>query len=59
MGAIIPALMHRIPSDFRSQAWSGENSIWMDDLLGSPRVAPPIHFFQLFFCRYYYYIFIF
>ena len=40
MGAIIPALMHRIPSELRSQACSGESSTRMGDLLGSPRVAP-------------------
>ena len=39
-GAIIPALMHRIPSELRSQACSGEGSTRMGDLLGSPRVAP-------------------
>ncbi|KAK8540322.1 hypothetical protein V6N12_046609 [Hibiscus sabdariffa] len=39
-GAIIPALMHRIPSELRSQACLGESSTRMGDLLGSPRVAP-------------------
>ena len=40
MGAIIPALMHRIPSELRSSACLGESSTRMGDLLGSPRVAP-------------------
>ncbi|KAK8705004.1 hypothetical protein V6N13_048615 [Hibiscus sabdariffa] len=39
-GAIIPALMHRIPSELRSEACLGESSTRMGDLLGSPRVAP-------------------
>ncbi|KAK8540316.1 hypothetical protein V6N12_046603 [Hibiscus sabdariffa] len=39
-GAIIPALMHRIPSELRSQACLGESSTRIGDLLGSPRVAP-------------------
>ncbi|KAL0283475.1 UNVERIFIED_CONTAM: hypothetical protein Sradi_7227100 [Sesamum radiatum] len=39
-GAIIPALMHRIPSELRSQACLGESSTRMGDPLGSPRVAP-------------------
>ena len=39
-GAIIPALMHRIPSELRSLACLGESSTRMGDLLGSPRVAP-------------------
>ena len=38
-GAIIPALMHRIPSELRSQACLGESSTRTGDLLGSPRVA--------------------
>ncbi|KAK7350139.1 hypothetical protein VNO77_08294 [Canavalia gladiata] len=40
-GAIIPALMHRIPSELCSEACSGESSTGMGDLLGNPRVAPP------------------
>ena len=32
--------MHRIPSELRSQACSGESSTGMGDPLGSPRVAP-------------------
>ena len=39
-GAIIPALMHRIPSELRSYACLGESSTRMGDLLGSPCVAP-------------------
>ncbi|KAK8540313.1 hypothetical protein V6N12_046600 [Hibiscus sabdariffa] len=39
-GAIIPALMHRIPSELRSEACLGESSTRMGDLMGSPRVAP-------------------
>ena len=39
-GAIIPALMHLIPSELRSYACLGESSTRMGDLLGSPRVAP-------------------
>ena len=39
-GAIIPALMHRIPSELRSQACLGESSTRMGDLLGSSRVHP-------------------
>ncbi|KAK8540324.1 hypothetical protein V6N12_046611 [Hibiscus sabdariffa] len=39
MGAIIPALMHQIPSELRSEACLGESSTRMGDLLGSPRVA--------------------
>ena len=39
-GAIIPALMHRIPSELRRQTCLGESSIRMGDLLGGPRVAP-------------------
>ncbi|KAK8705018.1 hypothetical protein V6N13_048629 [Hibiscus sabdariffa] len=38
--AIIPAQMHRIPSELRSLACLGESSTRMGDLLGSPRVAP-------------------
>ncbi|KAL9411453.1 hypothetical protein AB3S75_045116 [Citrus x aurantiifolia] len=40
MGATIPVLMHRIPSELRSLACLGESSAKMGDLLGSPRVAP-------------------
>ncbi|KAL4371418.1 hypothetical protein AHAS_Ahas06G0163800 [Arachis hypogaea] len=40
IGAIIPALMHRIPSELRSSMCLGEISTRMGDLLGSPRVAP-------------------
>ncbi|RDX82215.1 hypothetical protein CR513_37023, partial [Mucuna pruriens] len=39
-GPIIPVLMHRIPSELRSQACLGDSSTRMGDLLGSPRVAP-------------------
>ena len=39
-GAIIPALMHRIPSELRSLACLGKSSTRMGDLQGSPRVAP-------------------
>ncbi|KAF1885748.1 hypothetical protein Lal_00008486, partial [Lupinus albus] len=39
-GAIITALMHRIPSELCSEACLGESSTRMGDLLGSPRVAP-------------------
>ena len=39
MGAIIPALMHRIPSELRNQACVGESSTRMGDLPGCPRVA--------------------
>ena len=38
--AIIPALMHRIPSELHSKACLGDSSTRMGDLLGSPRVAP-------------------
>ena len=41
-GAIIPALMHRIPSELRSEACLGESSTTMGDLLRSPRVATPV-----------------
>ena len=44
MGAIIPALMHRNPSELRSQACLGESSTGMGDPLGSPRVAPLLIF---------------
>src|SRR5690606_21928524 len=47
MGAIIPALMHRIPSELCSQAGLGDSSTRMGDLPGSPRVAP---LFLIFFC---------
>ncbi|MED6153739.1 hypothetical protein PIB30_104960, partial [Stylosanthes scabra] len=50
-GAIIPALMHRIPSELRSEACLGECSTWMGDLLGSPRLAPL--FRCLFFCPFF------
>ncbi|KAL0745247.1 hypothetical protein Bca101_102264 [Brassica carinata] len=39
-GAIIQALMHRIPSELCSEACLGESSTRMGDLPGSPRVAP-------------------
>ncbi|KAK8540334.1 hypothetical protein V6N12_046621 [Hibiscus sabdariffa] len=39
-GAIILALMHRIPSELCSQACLGGSSTRMGDLLGSPRAAP-------------------
>ena len=39
-GAIIPALMYRIPSKLRNKAFLGESSTRMGDLLGRPRVAP-------------------
>ncbi|KAL5978073.1 hypothetical protein ACLOJK_037096 [Asimina triloba] len=45
-GAIIPALMHRIPSELRSYACLGESSTRMGDLLGSPCVAPLHPFFS-------------
>ena len=38
--AIIPVLVHRIPSELRSQACLGESSTRMGDLLGIPSVAP-------------------
>ena len=41
-GAIIPGLMHRIPSELRSELCLGENSTKIGDLLGSPRVATPL-----------------
>src|ERR1044072_4167262 len=47
-GTIIPALMHRIPSELRSEVCLGESSTRMGDLLGSPRVAP-LFLFLLFF----------
>ena len=50
LGAIIPAPMHRIPSELRSYACLGESSTRMGDLLGSPRVAPTFRFF--FFCAF-------
>ncbi|MED6202817.1 hypothetical protein PIB30_109382 [Stylosanthes scabra] len=50
-GAIIPALMHRIPSELRSEACLGESSTRMGDLLGSPGVAPL--FRCLFFCPFF------
>ena len=37
--AIIPARMHLILSELRSEAFFGESSTRMGDLLGSPRVA--------------------
>ena len=43
-GAIIPALMHRIPSKLRSEACLGKSSTRMGDLLGSPHVAPLLAF---------------
>ncbi|KAL9411433.1 hypothetical protein AB3S75_045096 [Citrus x aurantiifolia] len=46
MGATIPALMHRIPSEPRCEACLGESSTKVDDLLGSPRVAPILLSFQ-------------
>ena len=39
-GAIIPTLMHQIPSELRNEGCLGESSTWMGDLLGSPRVHP-------------------
>ena len=41
-GAIIPALMHRIPSKLRSEACLGGSSTTMGDLLRSPCVATPV-----------------
>ena len=38
-GAIIPALMHQIPSELGSFACLGESSTRIGDLLGRPRVA--------------------
>ena len=49
MGAIIPALMHRIPSELRSEMCLGESSTRMGDLMGSPRVAPLFSRFSFFF----------
>ena len=40
--AIIPALMHRIPSELRSLACLGESNTRMSDILGSPRVGTPL-----------------
>ena len=40
MVAIIPALMHRIPSELRIYACLGESSTTMGDLLGSRCFAP-------------------
>ena len=40
-GLVIPALMHRIPSELRSQAGLGESSTRMGDLLG----VLVLHFF--------------
>ena len=40
-GPIISPLIHRIPSELRSEPWLGESSTKMGVLLGSPRVAPP------------------
>ena len=45
-GAIIPALMHRIPLELRSEACLGESSTRKGDLLGSPRVAPLLPFYD-------------
>ncbi|KAL0295880.1 UNVERIFIED_CONTAM: hypothetical protein Scaly_3084300 [Sesamum calycinum] len=60
-GAIIPALMHRIPSELRSQACLGESSTRMGDwevLVLHPflRTSPPV--FQVF-CSFFSYLFIF
>ena len=44
-GAIIPALMPRIPFELRNEACVGENKTRMGDLLGSPHVATPFPFF--------------
>ena len=44
MGAIKPALMHRIQSELRSRACSGASRTGMGDTLGSPRVAPLLIF---------------
>ncbi|KAL9411431.1 hypothetical protein AB3S75_045095 [Citrus x aurantiifolia] len=46
IGATIPALMHRIPSELRCEACLGESSTKVDNLLGSPRVAPILLSFQ-------------
>ena len=48
MGAIIPALAHRIPKEIRGSACLGESSTRMGDPLGSPRVAPLFLFFGAF-----------
>ena len=53
MGAIIPTLMQRIPSELHSLACLGESSARMGDLLGSPRVAP-LYFPSDFFCHWAY-----
>ena len=44
MGAIVPALMHWIPSELCSRACSGASRTGMGDSLGSPRVAPILIF---------------
>ena len=49
MGAIKPALTHRIPSELRSRACSGASRTGMGDTLGSPRVAPLLIFVPLVF----------
>ena len=49
LDAIISALMHRIPSEFRSQACLGNSSTKLGDHLRSPRVAPLFYFFYSFF----------
>lgn len=48
MGAIILALLHRIPSELRYEACLGESSTGMSGVLGSPRVAPlpPVSFWS-------------
>ena len=39
-GVIIPAQIHRIPSELRSKACLGDSSARMGDLLGSPVLHP-------------------
>ena len=46
VASIIPTPTHRIPSEPHSEAFLGESSTRMGDLLGSPRVAPHLPFFD-------------
>ena len=46
VGVIIPAPMHRIPPELHSEALLGESSTSMGDILGSPRVAPLLPFYD-------------
>ena len=47
LGAIIPALVNRIPSELYSEACLGESSTKLGDHLGSPRVTPLFYFLFL------------